>query len=90
MSSWPQRGLLETKMTTRSLPLAPSLERLDLRALMGKVSGLLYSSAELFYWEEEEGWEKPSHRTAVVSGDRDTLTVSHDVCLNLGERAQCF
>lgn len=49
MCSWPQRGLLETKMTTRSLPLAPSLERLDLRALMGKVSGLLYSSAELFY-----------------------------------------
>lgn len=51
MSPWPQRGLLETKKTNRSLPLA-----------------------ELFYWEEEEGWENPSHRTAVVSGDGDTLT----------------
>ncbi|NXY79652.1 S3TC2 protein, partial [Glareola pratincola] len=45
-------------------------------ALMGKVSRLLYSSAaELFWWEEEEGWDNPSHGTAVVSGDGETLTV---------------
>ena len=67
MMPWLQKGLLETKKTNRSLPLVPvgsSMENLDLRALMGKVSKLLYSSAaELLWWEEEEGWESSSHPT---------------------------
>lgn len=62
-----QKGLLETKKTNRFLCLVPVcsfMENLDLRALMGKVFRLLYSSAaELFRWQEKEGWESPSHPT---------------------------
>lgn len=59
MMPCPQKELLETKKTNRFLHLAlfgSSMGNLDLRALMEKLSSLLYSSAaELFWWEEEEG-----------------------------------
>jgi len=58
MMPWPQKGLLETKKTNRWLPLTTigsSMERLDLTALVVKVSRCWYSpAAELFWWEEEE------------------------------------
>lgn len=74
-----ERASGEKKKANSLLPLALlsfSMEEMDLRAPMRKGSRLWYPpAAELFWWEEEEGWENPSpsHRTAVLSGDGETL-----------------
>lgn len=77
--SWPQKGLLKRKKkkghyVTLAL-LTFCMEELDLRALMGKGSRLWYPPAAELFWWEKEGWENPSpsHRTAVLSGDGETL-----------------
>lgn len=87
----PLKELLETKKTNRFLHLA-------LFGFTGAVQSPVFICSRAFLVGGRGGIGKPSpsHRTAVceethyVSGHGEALTVSTDICLNLGEKAWCF